>query len=517
MNPTNIDGIPQCLIKGVRLEIWGQNVGRHDEMRQEVTCNLVCQHNVRRRNVWSAVGIIGAMLLALTFPVNSSGQDVDSGGPDAHEGTLQLAQPVEPGQASPHITITLQDALERAEKIDAAYSTAATDAKLAREDRVQARAAALPTVSLQTSALLTQGNGRTPGGRFVTNDGVHVYRQWAVVHQDVSLSTLTQLGNRRGAAIEALAKAKAEIARRGLKVTVTKDYYALIVSQRAYATGQEALQQAQHFLDMTRDQEAQGQVAHSDVIKAQIQFNQQKVALQEAQLQMEKDRLTLAVLLFPSFTENFSLVDDLEQGPGLPAFNDVKDLAANENQDLRVAMEALNASRLDVSAARSALFPTVSADLNYGIEANAFALRSVASGFPEQGPLPNLGYFATFTLNLPVWDWGSLRSKLRQAEYHRQQARVELTLAHRQMVSDLYSSYDEAQAARSAVATLRESSDLARESSRLTVLRYQAGQASALEVVDAQNTYSQSRNAYDGAQARYRLALAQLQTLTGSF
>jgi outer membrane protein TolC len=67
------------------------------------------------------------------------------------------------------------------------------------------------------------------------------------------------------------------------------------------------------------------------------------------------------------------------------------------------------------------------------------------------------------------------------------------------------------------VATARESADLGRESLRLTVLRYQAGQASALEVVDAQNTFAQSRNAYDDAQARYRMALAQLQTVTGSF
>jgi outer membrane protein TolC len=38
-----------------------------------------------------------------------------------------------------------------------------------------------------------------------------------------------------------------------------------------------------------------------------------------------------------------------------------------------------------------------------------------------------------------------------------------------------------------------------------------------LEVVDAQNPFSQARNTYDDAQARLRLALAQLQTLTGSF
>jgi outer membrane protein TolC len=51
----------------------------------------------------------------------------------------------------------------------------------------------------------------------------------------------------------------------------------------------------------------------------------------------------------------------------------------------------------------------------------------------------------------------------------------------------------------------------------LTILRYQAGESTALEVTDAQNTFVQSRNAADDAEARYRLAIAQLQTLTGSF
>ena len=154
------------------------------------------------------------------------------------------------------------------------------------------------------------------------------------------------LGDRRGAALEALARAKAEIARRGLKVTVTKDYYALVVSQRKYATAQESLKQSERFLAMTKDQERQGEAAHSDVIKAQIQFNQQQAVLQDAQLQMENDRLTLAVLLFPTLTENFSVVDDLDQGQSLPPFADARAMAAQENPDLRVAMEALRESNL---------------------------------------------------------------------------------------------------------------------------------------------------------------------------
>ena len=62
-----------------------------------------------------------------------------------------------------------------------------------------------------------------------------------------------------------------------------------------------------------------------------------------------------------------------------------------------------------------------------------------------------------------------------------------------------------------------ENRDLAAESLRLTTLRYQAGESTALEVVDAQNTFVLARNAIDDAQVRYRVALAELQTLTGRF
>lgn len=472
-------------------------------------------HNVHYRTHPATTTVLGALLTAWALAIPALAQDAGSAGGNSAASTL--VQPVEPGQASPHLTITLQDALDRGQKNDAQYSAAVTEANLAREDRHQARAAELPSVALQTSALLTQGNGTLPTGRYVTNDGIHVYRQWAVVHQDFSFSTLTDLGGRRAGALESLARAKAEIAQRGLRVTITKDYYSLVVSQRRYATMQESLKQAQRFLEMTRDQERQGEAAHSDVIKAQIQFNQQQTALQDAELQMENDRLTLAVLLFPNFTENFSVVDDLDQGQSLPPFTDAQAMAAKSNPDLRAAMEALRESNMGVTAARAAMLPSVSADLDYGIEANAFALRSVVSANPEKGPLPNVGYFATITLNLPVWDWGTLRSKLKQAEYRRQQAQTELTLAQRQAISELYSTYNEAQTAKLAVDTLRETASLASESQRLTTLRYQAGQASALEVVDAQSTFAQARNAYDDAQIRFRLALAQLQTLTGAF
>lgn len=232
---------------------------------------------------------------------------------------------------------------------------------------------------------------------------------------------------------------------------------------------------------------------------------------------MESSRLDLAVVLFPTLNENFTVVDDLDSAVALPAFAEAERMAGHENPDLRSAMELMRQSNLDVTSAKAAFLPSFFVDADYGIEANAFALHSVNVEETKPGPLPNLGYFITVGVNVPVWDWGTLRSKLHQAEFKQEQARFELSQAQRQLLSNLYSSYNEATVARSAVEESRHTADLAAESLRLINLRYKAGASSALEVVSAENTLTQARNAYDDAQVRYRVALATLQTITGSF
>ena len=63
---------------------------------------------------------------------------------------------------------------------------------------------------------------------------------------------------------------------------------------------------------------------------------------------------------------------------------------------------------------------------------------------------------------------------------------------------------------------LKSTAELAAESLRLTTLRYQGGESTVLEVVDAQNTLTQSRNAFSDGEVRVRTAVANLQTLTGT-
>jgi len=428
---------------------------------------------------------------------------------------LVLVQPEAPANAP--LVVTLQDALDRSKQNDTTFQAATADAASASEDRTAAKASMLPTISYSTQYL---GNSPTPNnvlpnGRFVSLDGTKMYRAWGIAHEDLSANVVLGTTLHRAQAAEVAAQAKLEVARRGLTVTVTKDYYALVTAQRKYATAQQAAQQAQRFLTTTQQQQQLGQVARADTIKAEIAFQQQQQAFRDALIAMDNARLSLAVLLFPTLNENFTVVDDLTAAPALPTFNDVREMAVRNNPDIASADATLRAAGYDVQTAKNAFYPALSIEGVYGIEANEFALHSVVLDRPDIGEIPTLGYFLTVNLTVPVWDWGGMRSKLHQAQTKQRQAQVTLSQTQRQLMANLYSMYNESQAAKASVDELQHLADLAAESLRLTSLRYEAGESTALEVVDAQNTLVQARNAADDAQVRYRVALAELQTLTG--
>ena len=439
--------------------------------------------------------------------------------------TVTLLARAAPAQSSgQELTLTLRDVLARAAQYSSQVQTADIARRLAHEDTRQAKAATLPSVDALNQFIYTEGNG-TPSGVFVANDGVHVYNEQAVVHEEL-LSFIRRGEIRQAAAAEAVAKAKTDIATRGLRATVVGDYYAVVAALRRIDNTRRSMAEAQQFFDITQAQEKGGEAAHADVIKAQISLQQRQRDVQDAQLGVQKAKITLAVLIFPALRLDFALVDDLANIPVLPPVAEATAQATASSPDLHAARSAVNQNRLGVSVARYGYLPALTLDFFYGLDSNQLQARTdhpTESSGHEGLPnfiVPyrqNLGYSAQATLTVPIWNWGAIHSRVKQASLREKQAELDLSVTQRQVQADTAAAYAEAQTAFTQLDSLRSSSDLSSESLRLTVLRYKAGEATALEVVDAQSTALLARAACNDGLVRYRTAYEVLQTLTGNF
>jgi outer membrane protein TolC len=411
-------------------------------------------------------------------------------------------------------TLTLDEAISLALANEPSFAAAQAEMQSAKLDRTNARVAMLPTATYHNQALYTQPNGvassrigqttNAPSPAFIANNAVREYASQGVFDETVGFGRIGAI--KLADANAARAEAELEIARRGLVGTVVELYYGSSSSVEKVTIAERALTEANRFLDITQKRESARESAHADVLKAQLEQQQRQRELDDAQLAADKARLEFAVLLYPDPNTPFTLT------PAAPALlpdrAGVETLARQNNPEIRSALASLQASKAETYTAKAALLPDLGLNFTYGIDATNFGVN---------GPdgIHNLGYSMSAQLDIPVWDWLTTERNIKQSRLRENATKVALTAAQRRLVANLAEYYAEADVANRQMASYDTSLVAARESLRLTTLRYVDGESTVLEVVDAQSTLISAENAQIEARVRYQLALANLQTLTG--
>ena len=411
--------------------------------------------------------------------------------------------------------ISLDEAIRLAEKNEPVFAAARAQTRIAKLDHSVAAASLLPSVTYHNQYLFTQGNGSndrigqtttSAAPRFIANNAVHEYASQGVVNERLGVQQFSAVSV--ASAQEAQAAAEEEIARRGLVSAVVSLYYGVAAANTKLAVVQRSADEADHFFKLTQDRENAREAAHADVIKAELTQQQRTRDVEDAKLAASKAHLELGVLLFADPRTAFQT--EAVAPPVLPDRAEVEADASKNNAELKSALAALHASDAGVLSARAAYLPDLGLNFTYGVDAPQFAVNG-----PDASR--NLGYSASATLDIPVWDWLSTEHKVKQSEIRRDLAKVALSVAQRRLIADLSEFYDEAATTRDQLASLDASATMAQESLHLTELRYTGGEGSVLEVVDAQNTLLAAETAQADGVVRYQLALANLQTLTGRF
>lgn len=411
--------------------------------------------------------------------------------------------------------ITFAEALQRARTNEPVFATAIAAAKNAQLDKRIARAGALPRLILHNQYLYTQSAGVNtsagagiigPAPRFIANNAVHEYVTQASATETIGLANYFEIS--RANALASIAKAQLEISRRGLNSTVTSLFYAASTTQGKVAIQQRALEEAEDFLKVTRERESAREVAHADVLKAELTAQQRQRDVADARLAADKAKLDLAVLLFADPATPYRVVLPAEAAP--PAIADVQTqtLAAKSPQ-IASAEASLAAQTYALGTTQIAYLPELSLNYSYGIDAANYGIHA-----PDGSR--NLGYSASGTLDLPIFDWFATPNRIRQAHNLRDAAKITLSAARRTQTVQAREFYNEVQTAYAQLDSLKQSVAIAQESLHLTRLRYTAGEATVLEVTDAENTLATTETALNDGTTRYQVALANLQILTGT-
>lgn len=404
------------------------------------------------------------------------------------------------------LDLTLQDAIHRGLQSNLGLILQSSDEKQASGQRLQELQQLLPTVSGAATYTVEQVNLAAYGLKFPGVNPIvgpfQVFDFRAYLTQN--LVNLQSLENYLSAKhnFEA-AKLSAQDARDLVVLTVGNAYLLCIADQARIAAVQAALATAQVSLNQANANHEAGTAPRLDVLRAQVDLQNEQQQLISTQNTFEKDKVALARAIGLPLDQKFSLVDTAPyQALNTPDPQAAFEQALKQRKDLAAAVERKKAAEAAKKAAFDEQLPSA----------------SFSGDFGDLGTTPAHShgtYTATGEVKAPILQIAKTHGDEQVAAAQYEQASAKLSDQIQQVNQDVRDSILDIQTAAKLVEATKSNVDLAKEALNEAQERYKAGVADSLPVSQAQAQYEQANDQYISALYQHNVAKLALARALG--
>jgi outer membrane protein len=284
---------------------------------------------------------------------------------------------------------------------------------------------------------------------------------------------------------------------------VSTAYFRVLQTKASLRVAQEAVRLAESVLDVTRKSQFQGLVLRDAVLRGEVQLAQARRFVVMA----EKSLLVAVAALNQSIGINVSepteIVDRTDEPPFQLTLAESLQLAVDSRREFQVARRTIEQAGEGERVARAEFAPRV-------------FLEGVAA--TEGGHQSLHGTSETASINV---NWRLFTGGQRLADLQNASSMVRAAVDQAQLVCDLIAfevndAYRSVDAARKSIELARPAVAQARENLRLVTLRYENGNATPTDIVDAQNSLTRAEQDLYTSQYDYLSALVRMDYATGT-
>jgi outer membrane protein TolC len=318
------------------------------------------------------------------------------------------------------------------------------------------------------------------------------------------LIDLRALNDYRAAALNERAEARGIKSARDLVVLVAVNLYLEAVTAASRIDVARAQQDtAQALFQQASDLKASGLVANVDVLRAQVQIQNQRQRSIVAQNDFEKTKLQLARAIGLAPGQQFMLTDKIPYAPLAElTLEDALARAYESRADFLAARDRLAAAEATRRAAGADLLPTLHLDANYG---------TIGQSTSDSHPTYTVGA----TVRVPLFEAGRAQAKRAEGDALLQRRRAELEDVKGRIDLEVRSSMLDVRAAAQQLDAAQTTQTLANQELEQARDRFAAGVASNIEVTQAQETVASASETYLAALYAHNLAKASLARAVG--
>ncbi len=277
---------------------------------------------------------------------------------------------------------------------------------------------------------------------------------------------------------------------------IKKAYYAALVNKERAALVEINFQRLDSLLKQTKLLYQSGFAEKIDVNRVQVQFNNISNTKKNAAIGLEVSYNLLKFHMGLPIKEAIELTDNLETIKATVLDDSFKQDFQYSNRIEYSTLEVNKALvELDIKNTKAQYLPALNLSGNYGASYGTSAFNSLIQFGDNWRTLGSIGLQAS----LPIFD-GLRKSKvIQQKKSQLYQIENTLTFTKSQIDLEQEQTSKTFEASLSTLQTQRENMDLSKEVYDVSVIKYQQGVGSNLEVIDADAAYKEAQTNYFSA------------------
>lgn len=397
---------------------------------------------------------------------------------------------------APAVPLTLEEAYKAA--LGRAEVAAISDEQLiqARERYAQARGSLFPSLSFNAT-YQRQDQGDTGSSATRAFGQVDQTTLRIVGRQPLFQGLREYAGLSQAKALTKASEADVNEARRLLFNELADAYYLTLSNSKEHENLTELVALAERRLEELRDRRRIGRTRVSEVLALTTQLKQliaQKAAA-EGQLAAARDTLSFYTgIEDPVPTDKAAAIEPL---PPLGAY--LKE--GDARPDVKAAAFRVEAAESGIWVARGGHLPTLDISGNYY--------------FKRPGVLQNVKWDFIVGFTLPLFQGGLISAQTAEAAAIARQARLTESRARRLVELEMRRSHDLLRALAQQIKALAESVNAAERNYETQNKEYRLGLVTNVEVIQALNSLTEARRAYDRARYQQKNEFVKLEAAAG--
>ena len=405
--------------------------------------------------------------------------------------------------------MTLAEAIDLALKQATAVRGSQIGELIAAEDVSQTKSAFYPRVEARPNYIFTSprfGSARPRPPSFLGGNAVNEIQGLVVTSGEIDTSGKLNAALRHSQALLDGARAGTEIARRDLVQGVSDAYYSVALSTAKRLGAEKNLASAEDFEKNTKLQLDAGEVAPVDLIRARLQTASRRDELEQVKTDEAVNASGLKSLIGAAFADAVAVQDLMTDMPGDNEIERFSDATIATRPEFAQFEADKRAALTDIDAAKAERRPRFTYSVGSGLITDSLAAARLKD---------SLGVQVNIGLTIPIFDWGAARSRETQARLRLEQTENSRAIAERQFAQNFFAARTQAISARTRIRQIAAAISDAEANVSASTVRYRSGEATILEVTDAQNTLVTQRSALYQAIFDYQTARSRLMRAAG--